>query len=137
MFFLLPRLSLILIVVFALVMGWRMIRLRHARRRRSRQRWGRGAQLPLVPAAVLQGADRTWVIFTSPGAPSGHDVAEQLRVSEPESRVTEVDARVEPRLAEAFRVDQLPAALLANRYGQVEARLIGLPAIEAYARRLR
>lgn len=139
MFFLLPRVAVILIVVFALAMGWRMVRQRRSRGRRGRQRWGRPAHLPLVPAAVLRGADRTWVIFTSPGCTSTRDVAQHLRSVEPDSRVTEVDTRAEPRLAEAFRVrvDQLPSVLLANRYGQVEARLIGLPAVEAYTSRSR
>ena len=87
-----------------------------------------------MPAEVLKGADRTWVVFTTPDCESGADIAARLRRVEPASQVTEIDARREPRLAEAFRVDGLPAVLLANRYGQVEARLIGRAAIESALR---
>jgi len=79
----------------------------------------------------MRGADRTWVVFSTPECQPGRVVAERLRTSEPSSQVTLVDPRREPRLAEAYKVDQVPAVLLANRYGQVEARLIGQPAIES------
>jgi thioredoxin-like negative regulator of GroEL len=80
------------------------------------------------------GADRTWVVFTTPHCRPCREIAERLRASEPSSRVTEIDARREPRLAEAFRVNRLPAVLLANRYGQVEARLVGRAAIDTALR---
>ncbi|MDQ6614119.1 MAG: hypothetical protein M3083_05075 [Actinomycetota bacterium] len=87
-----------------------------------------------MPAAILRGADRTWVVFTTlDGAPS-FDVVARLRASEPSSQVTEIDARREPRLAEAFRVEEFPTVLRANRYGQVEARLSGRAAIESALR---
>jgi hypothetical protein len=128
MFFLVPRIALILFVCFGLAAAWRSLR-----QRRSRLRGGRAGRrpfshFPLVPAEVLQGADRTWVVFTT-----GQDnaLAERLRAAEPLSQVSEVDARREPRLAEAFGIDQVPAVLRANRYGQVEARMIGLAAIES------
>jgi hypothetical protein len=91
-------------------------------------------QLPLVPAEVLRGADRTWVVFTTPDSRSGRSIVARLQASEPSSQVTEIDARREPRLAEAFRVHALPAVLLANRYGQVEARLVGLSAVDSALR---
>lgn len=71
------------------------------------------------------------MVFSNPECRTCRTFAERLRTAEPGSRVTEVDTRREPRLAEAYRVTQVPAVLLANRYGQVEARLIGASAIEA------
>jgi hypothetical protein len=134
MFFLVPRLVLILIVCFGLVLGWRAVRQRRSRWPRGRDRTGPLFPLPLVPAAVLRGADRTWVVFTSADCERCRAIAGRLRSAEPASQVTEVDTRREPRMAEAFRVDQLPAVLLANRYGQVEARFVGRDAVEAALR---
>ncbi len=73
-------------------------------------------------------------MFTTPDCAPCRAVALRLRAAEPSSQVTEVDTRREPRLAEAFHVHQLPAVLRANRYGQVEARLIGWDAIDAALR---
>jgi hypothetical protein len=141
MFFLVPRIALILFVCFGVALAWRLVRQRRPQRRskgpgRWSGRWGGRPQrtsfanLPLVPAEVLRGADRTWVVFMTPGSKRGRAIATRLRATEPESQVTEIDARREPLLVEAFRVHQLPALLLANRYGQVEARLIGQEAID-------
>jgi len=135
MFFLLPRVTVVLIVVFGLVMAWRVLRNRHGRKTVARRRRRPAHQYPLVPAALLKGADRTWVIFTTPDSEPCRGVADRLRAAEPGSQISEVDARREPLLVEAFRLEQLPALLLANRYGQVEARLVGLPAIETYTSR--
>jgi hypothetical protein len=121
MFFLVPRIALILFVCFGVAAAWRALRQRHSRRRPF-------SQLPLVPAELLRGADRTWVVFT---APDCETIVDRLQAAEPSSHVAEVDGRREPRMAEAFRVDQLPSVLLANRYGQVEARLVGRAAIES------
>lgn len=131
MFFLVPRIAVILFVVFAVALAWRTFRQRHSTWRRARHGKGPLSQLPLLPAEVLKGADRTWVVFTTPDCAPCLAIARRLRASQPSAQVTEVDARHEPRLAEAYRVDKLPAVLLANRYGQVEARLIGLAAIES------
>jgi hypothetical protein len=129
MFFLVPRVALILFVSFGLVLAWRAFRQRRSRWRNRRPGKSPFSHLPLVPAQVMRGADRTWVVFTTPDCASCRAIATRLRASEPASHVTEVDTRSEPRLAEAFLVHQLPAVILANRYGQVEARLIGLSAI--------
>jgi hypothetical protein len=71
------------------------------------------------------------VVFTTSECSEGPVIAARLRASEPASQVSEIDTRREPRLAEAFHVRQVPSLLRANRYGQVEARLIGPAAIEA------
>ncbi len=132
MFFLLPRVTVVLIAAFGLLLAWRMWRPRQGRKAKGSRRRRAARSYPLVPAALLKGADRTWVIFTAPGGEPCDGVAERLRAAEPGSQISQVDARREPRLVEAFGLKQLPALLLANRYGQVEARLVGLPAIEAY-----
>ena len=85
-----------------------------------------------MPAALLRGADRTWVVFTTRRCRVCREVAARLRRTEPDSQVTEVDADREPRLVEAFGVRRLPSVLLANRYGEVTARLVGLREIEAF-----
>ncbi|HEX3539687.1 MAG TPA: hypothetical protein VHT75_04515 [Acidimicrobiales bacterium] len=124
MFFLVPRIAVLLIVCFSLILLVRALRPRFGRRRRVTPR----PPFPLLPAAVMQGADRTWVVFTKGDRP---EIAERLRRAEPASQVTEIDTRVEPRLAEAFRIRQVPALLLANRYGQIEAQLVGADAVES------
>jgi|SRR5579862_1795727 len=128
MFYLLPRLVVILFVCFGAALGLRAWRQRHSPWRAGSAGLG-PARWPLVPAAVLRGADRTWVVFTAPRCEPCLALAERLRAAEPLSQVTEIDLRREPRLAEAFRVDSLPAVLLANRYGEVEQRLVGLAAV--------
>jgi hypothetical protein len=134
MFFLVAPVALILFVVFALALAWRALRQRHSQWRRARHGTGPLSRLPLLPASVLKGADRTWVVFTTPDCEPCIAIAVRLRATQPSAQVTEIDARHEPRLAEAYRVHALPAVLLANRYGQVEARLIGLAAIETALR---
>jgi len=134
MFFLVPRIALILFVTFGLLLAWRAFRQRHSRWRYRQPGKGPFSHLPLVPAQVMRGADRTWVVFTTPDCAPCRAIAERLRASEPSSQVTEVDTRREPLMAEAFKVQQLPSVLLANRYGQVEAQLVGLAAIESALR---
>ncbi|HEX3425130.1 MAG TPA: thioredoxin family protein [Acidimicrobiales bacterium] len=137
MFFLLPRVTVILFVCFGAAWAWRSYRQRRrgAGTSTGRRRSGRArdplAGLPLLPAQVMRGADRTWVVFTTPDCQPCRGLADRLRASEPSSQVTEIDARREPRLAEAFLVERLPAVLLANRYGQVEARLDGWRAVDS------
>lgn len=140
MFFLLPRVTVILFVCFGAAWAWRSYRRRrwaHASgngrrsqegasgRRRAPGSRDRLAGLPLMPAQVMRGADRTWVVFTTQDCQTCQGVIDRLRSSEPSAQVTEIDTRREPRLAEAFLVERVPAVLLANRYGQVEARLDG------------
>jgi hypothetical protein len=135
MFFLLPAVTAVMLALFFALGGWRAWRQRHAVRVAPRRRSGRRPSPgtpPLVPAALLRGADRTWVVFTTRRCRVCREVAARLRRWEPESQVTEVDAAREPRLVEAFGVGRLPAVLLADRYGQVTARLIGLREIETF-----
>jgi hypothetical protein len=130
MFSLLLPVTLALLAIYAVLMVWRAWRASHGTRRQRKP--ATLASLPLVPAALLRGEDRTWVVFAASEDPDARRVAVRLRAAEPDSRVTDVDVTRHPRLAEAFGIHAVPAVLLANRYGQVETRLIGLPAIEQY-----
>lgn len=130
MFYLVPRFALFCFIAFGLILVWRMVRQRYFGRHKSPTVRG-ASSFPLVPAPILRGADRTWVVFTTPDCQPCLAIAERLRRAEPASQVSEIDTRREPRLAEAFHIDRLPAVLLANRYGEVEARLVGQAAVDA------
>jgi hypothetical protein len=137
-FFLLPPVTAVMLALFFALAGWRAWRQRHAVRVAPRGRRGRrgrraaGGAPPLVPAALLRGADRTWIVFTTRRCRVCREVAARLRGLVPDSQVAEVDATREPRLFEAFGLRRLPAVLLANRYGQVTTRLVGLREIDAF-----
>src|SRR5919206_509181 len=61
--------------------------------RRRRRRIERGPETtPPVPADLLAGADRTWVLFTTPWCATCGPVEEQLRATDPGARVVKVDA---------------------------------------------
>ena len=102
----------------------------YRQRRQARARPRR--PLPPVPARLLAGAERTWVVFTTPYCASCGPVEERLRTTEPDSRVVKIDATRQPSLAEAFHVRSAPTVLLADGKGTVQARLVGASAVEAY-----
>lgn len=89
---------------------------------------------PLVPASLLAGAARTWVVFTSPYCATCGPVTEWLQASDPGARVVKVDATREPHLAGAFSVRSAPTVVLADGEGRVQARLVGAEAVQAYVR---
>ncbi|MGH9280774.1 MAG: thioredoxin family protein [Acidimicrobiales bacterium] len=101
------------------------------RRRRARLQEGPAVHPP-VPADLLAGAERTWLLFTTPWCASCGPVEDRLRQSDPEARVVKVDATVEPVLAGTFSVRSAPTALLADADGRVHARLVGAAAVEEY-----
>ncbi len=103
-----------------------------ALRRRGRRRLAAPAAHPPVPATLIAGAERTWVLFTTPWCASCVPVEEQLRAADPSARVVTVDATRDPALAGAFSVRSAPTALLADRDGQVRARLVGAEAVSRY-----
>ncbi len=113
-------------IVLGLIIGRRMYRQWQARLQ------GPIARSPRVPAALLDGADRTWVVFTTPYCASCGPVKEQLAAEDPVARIVTVDATREPHLAEAFAVRSAPTVLLADRHGDVQARLVGAPAVRNY-----
>ena len=89
---------------------------------------------PLVPAGLRSGADRTWVVFTTPFCASCGPVEERLRTADPDARVVRVDASREPLLADAFGIRRAPTALLADAEGRVRERLVGPEAVDRWAR---
>ena len=84
---------------------------------------------PRVPASLLAGAERTWVLFTTPYCASCGPVEEHLRAADPDARVVKVDATAEPHLADAFRVRTAPTVVLADAEGRVQTRLVGAEAV--------
>ena len=90
---------------------------------------------PLVPASLLDGAERTWVLFTTPYCAACGPVEEHLRAADPDARVVKVDATREPRLADAFRVRTAPTIVLADAGGRVQQRLVGAEAVRQALRR--
>jgi hypothetical protein len=87
---------------------------------------------PVMPASLLDGAERTWVVFTTPYCATCGPVADRLQTSDPEARVIKVDATREPHLADAFSIRSAPTALLADGAGNVTARLVGADAVQEY-----
>ncbi len=135
MFFLLPKVTLILLIIFGSLVGLRVWRQRRGsprppRRSKLRRRSknpSKGIQEPLLPASLLKGADRTWVLFA--GSDDSGGLVDRLRAAQPDAEVTAVDAKQRPQLAATFLVRHFPTVLIANRYGQVESRLVGTRAI--------
>jgi hypothetical protein len=87
---------------------------------------------PRLPDELLQGADRTWVVFTTPYCASCGPVRDQLAADDPTARVVTVDATREPHLASAYSVRSAPTVLLADAAGEVQARLVGAQAVRDY-----
>jgi hypothetical protein len=125
----LARAVVVLVLLFAVALGTRLYR-----------QWREGVrtdrpQHPAVPASLLAGAERTWVVFTTPYCASCGPVEALLRASDPLARVVKVDATREPHLAEAFSIRSAPTVLLADAAGVVQARLVGPEAVDSYVRR--
>ncbi len=89
---------------------------------------------PLIPLSIRAGAERTWVIFTTPLCATCGPIADRLRATEPDANVVTIDAIAQPRLSHAFQVRSAPTVLLADGDGRVQARLVGAEAFERYVR---
>jgi uncharacterized protein DUF4395/thioredoxin family protein len=98
------------------------------RRRQGRDR----ASVPRLPVDLVEDSERTWVVFTTPYCASCGPVTDRLRIDDPDARVVTVDATREPALADAFRIRSAPTVLLADRDGEVRARLVGASAVDRY-----
>ena len=120
------KLAIVAAIVVGLVVGRRIYVQWRARQQRTPDR------LPRVPDELLAGADRTWVVFTTPYCASCGPLKEQLAREDPAARVVTVDATREPHLADAFSVRSAPTVLLADGSGEVSARLVGAPAVRDY-----
>ena len=122
----LARAVVVIFILFAFALAGRLYRT-----------WRRRLQMapathPLIPASLLAGATRTWVVFTSPYCATCGPVEQRLRAADPAARVVKVDATREPHLADAFSVRSAPTVLLADGQGNVTARLVGAEAVEDY-----
>ncbi len=121
------------LVAVVLVLGILLLaRVLRAWLARARAEEERPAAQPLVPDELRQGAERTWVLFTSPYCASCGPAEERLRAFDPDARVVRVDATREPLLAQAFHVRSAPTAVLADADGRVQARLVGSQAVERW-----
>lgn len=87
---------------------------------------------PRVPVSLLDGAPRTWLVFTTPYCASCGPVKEQLSGADPGARLVTVDVTREPHLAQAFHVRSAPTVLLADEAGLVQTRLVGARAVRDY-----
>jgi glutaredoxin len=87
--------------------------------------------MPPLPSRLLDGSERTWVVFTSPYCSTCGPVIERLRAADPAARVVDVDASRDRELADAFSVRTSPTVLLADASGHVQRRLVGAAAVEA------
>ena len=122
------RLLVVLVLAFAVLLVARIFRgWRH--RVRTEQ-----PTVPLVPLSLRAGADRTWVIFTTPLCASCRPIEARLRSTDPDANVVTVDAIEQPGLSHAFKVRSAPTVLLADGDGRVQARLVGAEAFERYVR---
>jgi hypothetical protein len=122
------RVFLVVAILFLLLLVPSIYRQRRQAAARPRR------PLPPVPARLLAGAERTWVVFTTPYCASVGLVEAQLRAHDPGARLVEIDATLEPYLARAFDVRRAPTVLLADATGRVQARLVGTEGVDAYVR---
>jgi hypothetical protein len=123
---LLARGAIVIVLLFGVALAARLYR-----------HWRAGLQTsppdhPTMPSSLWAGAERTWVVFTSPYCATCGPVSERLQASDPGARVVKIDATREPYLADAFSVRSAPTVLLADNEGRVQARLVGADAVEEY-----
>ena len=93
---------------------------------------GSGRDIGRLPVDLIAGAERTWVVFTTPYCATCGPVTERLRAADPTAKVVTVDATEEPALADAFRIRSAPTVLLSDAAGEVQARLVGATAVDDY-----
>ena len=116
----------VLLVLFGVALGTRLYR-----------QWRAGVvdaqpDHPVMPAALREGAARTWVVFTTPYCATCGPVADRLAAFDPAAQVVKVDATREPHLASAFSIRSAPTVLLSDAAGVVSTRLVGADAVHAY-----
>jgi len=122
------RLLVVVVLAFAVLLLARLFR-----QWRGRVRTERPAT-PLVPLSIRAGAERTWVIFTTPYCASCGPIEARLRASDPDANVVRIDATEQPQLTSIFKVRSAPTVLLADGDGRVKARLVGAEAFDRYVR---
>ncbi len=122
------RLLVVVVLAFAVLLVARLFRQWRSSVRRD------APATPLVPLSIRAGAERTWVIFTTPLCASCGPIEARLRASDPDANVVRIDATQQPRLSNAFKVRSAPTVLLADVDGRVKARLVGAEAFDRYVR---
>ena len=120
------RVLVLLAVVAVVVVGDR------AWRRRAHAIRTDDAPTPPVPVEWVAGADRNWLVFSTPWCASCGPVEERLRRADPGARVVRIDATEQPELAAALRIRSAPTVLLADGEGRVSTRLVGAGAVAAH-----
>jgi hypothetical protein len=122
------RLLVVVVLVFGVVLVTRLFRQWRAQIRTETP------ATPLIPLSIRAGAERTWVIFTTPFCASCGPIEARLRATYPGANVVRIDATEQPQLSNAFKVRSAPTVLLADGEGRVQARLVGAEAFERYVR---
>ena len=99
--------------------------------RDRRRRWSGEESLPgnRFPSWVTEGAERTWVVFTTPYCASCGPIVEHLGAADPVARVVTVDASHELALARDFAVRRAPTVFEADGRGTALRRLSGADAV--------
>ena len=124
------RVWVVIGLVFLFLLMRRLLEQWTDRRRANRAPRGAG----VVPGHIIDGAERTWLVFTTPWCTTCDPVVERLRVAEPASTVVKIDATVERALASSLHVRSAPTAVLADRDGVVRTQLVGVDAVTDYLR---
>lgn len=112
------RLLLAALVVVAVAAGTALVR-------GWRARLTRPVVTPPLGADLTAGAERTWVVFTTPFCVACQPVLAWIRAHDPAARVVDVRVDERPHLARRYRVQTAPTVLVAGASGEVLARLAG------------
>ena len=96
-----------------------------------RRRWSGEEALPgaRFPAWVTDGAERTWVVFTTPYCASCGPIVAHLGAADPVARVVTVDASHQLDLARDFAVRRAPTVFEADGRGNPLRRFSGADAV--------
>lgn len=122
------RVWVVIGLLFLYALLRRVLKQQMDRRRANHAPRGRGT----VPIRLTGGAERTWVVFTTPWCSTCQPVVDRLRAADPGSAVVMVDATVEHQLAGSLGVRSAPTAVLADRTGVVHTQLVGADAVGDY-----
>jgi len=93
--------------------------------RRWREKLSHPVAVPPLSSDLIDGAERTWVVFTTPFCAQCGPVMERIGSVDPGARIVTVDVADRPDLADRFAVRTAPTVLLAGADGFVRARLVG------------
>jgi thioredoxin-like negative regulator of GroEL len=112
-----------LLAAAVVVVAVALVALRY-RGRGQRLSGRRGAEAAIEPA-LIAGAPRTWVVFTTPYCAACGPVLERITAVDADARLVVVDVGDRPDLARRHDVRTAPTVLLADERGVVQARFVG------------